>query len=158
MKSIQRTFFLLLFFFFLFEGCSSESSSKSEQKKSVILGKLELVNGWARPGSKGQTSGAYLTINNGTASTDTLLSISSNVAQKTELHKSIKNEDGTISMRPAGPQIIRDGLSLQLQPGGLHIMLMKLNRNLAIGDSVSITLNFAHVGKKDVLVPVKIQN
>lgn len=153
----KRFLFISLIVCFLFGGCSSESSSKKEKEK-IVLGKIELSNGWARPGSRGQTSGAYMTISNGTASVDTLISISSDVAEKAELHESFKNEDGTMSMRPAGQQIIEDGFKLQLQPGGLHIMLMNLTRDLAVGDSVSVSLQFSRSGTKSISVPVQIQN
>jgi copper(I)-binding protein len=156
MKYIQQFFFFVLFCLFLFKGCSPES--KQKEKQEIILGKIELVDGWARPGSQGQTSGAYLTITNGTASVDTLVQVSSNVAKKTELHKSIKNEDGTMSMQPAGNQIIEDGSKLQLQPGGLHIMLINLKRDLGIGDSLDISLEFSRVGTKTITVPVQIQH
>jgi len=45
-------------------------------------------------------------------------------------------------MRPAGKQVIKPDSVLKLQPGGFHIMLMQLNRKLAEGDSVRMTLRF----------------
>lgn len=158
MKLIQKTFFLVLFCFFLFKGCSSESSSQKKDQQKVVFGKVELTEGWARPGAKGQTSGIYLTINNGTASTDTLIGVTSEVAEKAEVHETIQNKDGTMSMRPVGQPTIKESSTLRLQPGGKHIMLMNLKRDLVIGDSLSVSLDFAHVGKKTILVPVKIQN
>lgn len=140
----------------LFSGCRSESNSEDE-RQPVILGKLELSDGWARPASQGDTGGAYLTIANGTASDDTLLNISSETAEATELHETYENEDGTVEMRPAGKQVIKAGDELIMKPGGLHIMLMNLNRQLAAGDSLTLALQFARVGTKKITVPVKIQ-
>lgn len=142
---------------FLLLGCSSESDSPgSDNSKKVVLGKIELSNGWARPGNQGETSGAYLTISNGTASRDTLINISSEIAQKTDLHESFEDETGIIEMRPAGQQTIDSGNNLQLEPGGLHIMLINLNRDLAVGDSLSLSLEFARVGSKTIKIPVQM--
>jgi len=142
-----------LFFF----GCSSQSD-QTETKKTVILGKMELSNGWARPGSKGQNSAAYMRIANGTASNDTLLNIQSSAAEKAELHESYQDENNITGMRPAGQQVIAESEKLYLQPGGLHIMLMNLQRNLAVGDTLSISLEFARVGTKNVNIPIKLRS
>ena len=137
-------------------GCSSDSNQQKDNG-NVILGKVELTDGWARPGSKGNTSGAYLTIANGTAEADTLRRISSPAAGKTELHQSYSEGDGVSGMRPAGPQAIKAAQELVLNPGGLHIMLMNLNQDLAVGDSVTINLEFARVGTQSVKLPIQIQ-
>lgn len=143
----------------LFMGCSSESESQNQTDSNdvVVLGKLELSGGWARPTASGATGGAYLTIANGTASTDTLISASSYAAQKVEIHESYKTDEGTMGMRPAGMQTIAAGNTLNLKPGGLHLMMMEMKRDLAVGDSLTLSLQFARVGKKKITIPVKIQ-
>jgi len=160
MDTINRSILpvLLLIASVVLWGCQSQSNSKEEGNKKVILGKLELYDGWARPGAKGQNSAGYLIISNGTASVDTLLSVNSDVAETCEIHESYQNDDGTVSMRPAGRQVIADGNDLTLTPGGKHIMLMKLKRELAVGDSVMISLTFSNVGQKSLKLPVKVQN
>lgn len=140
----------------LFFGCSSQPDQKAA-KKNVVLGKMELSDGWSRPGSKGQTSAAYMRIANGTASDDTLLAVQSDAAAKAELHESYQDENNISGMRPAGQQAIAESEKLSLQPGGLHIMLMSLKQNLAVGDTISISLEFARAGNKTIKVPVKLQ-
>ena len=142
-----------LFFF----GCSSQSDKK-QNKGTVVLGKMELSDGWARPGSKGQNSAAYMRIANGTASNDTLLNIQSSAAEKAELHESYQDENNITGMRPAGRQVIAESEKLYLQPGDLHIMLMNLQRNLAVGDTLSISLEFARAGTKSVNIPIKLRS
>lgn len=159
MKSLNSLLTVFVVGCFLFLGCGSESDSPdSTNSNEVILGKMELSSGWARPGSEGQTSGLYLTITNGTASPDTLLGATSKVAGSTEIHESIENDDGTTSMRPAGKQVIQDGHKQEFAPGGLHIMLMDLTRDLTVEDSLSVSLEFARVGTKNITVPVQIEN
>ncbi len=141
----------------LFINCGSESNSNEKKQDEEILGKVELSDGWARPGTKGQTGGAYLTIANGTASSDTLVAVNSTAAQSAEIHRTVQHDDGTMSMQRAGQQVIAPATSLELKPGGLHIMLMNLNRDLTVGDSLSLTLRFSRVGPKSITVPVQLQ-
>ena len=140
-------------------GCSSNNANKEEKNPAKpVLGKLTLEKGWARPGAKGQTSAAYLSISNGTASQDSIISMSSKAATKAEIHKSYKGENGIMGMRPAPGQVIPSGEDLYLQPGGLHIMLMKLNSDLGVKDSIDLSIKFKHVGTKTVNIPVKTQS
>ncbi len=159
MKPIQHLLLILLSVCFLLLGCGSESNSSNESDTTnkVVLGKVTLDNAWARPGSQQGKSAAYLRISNGTASTDTLLSFSSDAAESVELHESIKHDDGTTSMQPAGQQVIPSTEKLQLQPGGMHLMLINLKKDITVGDSLRISLDFARVGTLTATVPVQIQ-
>jgi copper(I)-binding protein len=159
MKPTKHLLLVILSSCFLFLGCGSESNSpnESDSKKEVVLGKIALDNAWARPGSKQGKSAVYLRISNGTASTDTLLSFHSNATETVELHKSIENDDGTTSMRPAEQQIIPAGEKLQLQPGGLHLMLIGLKKDIAVDDTLQISLEFARAGTVTTTAPVQIQ-
>jgi copper(I)-binding protein len=139
-------------------GCNSEPSKKDvTEQNEITLGKLEITDGWARPGMKGKTSAAYLTIINGTESTDTLIGIFTEAAEVVELHGSYENDAGIISMKPAKNPAIEAGKVLQFKPGELHVMLMELNRDLASGDSLQLSLKFSNVGTKAVTLPVKVQ-
>lgn len=138
-------------------ACISNESTE-EQHEEGIFGKVELSDGWVRPGSEGGMSAAYLTISNGTASGDTLESISSNIAEKAELHESYKGENGIIGMRPASQPVISSGEKLHMSPGRLHIMLHDLNKDLSIGDSVDITMTFSRVNTQSIRLPVKSQH
>ncbi|SMO55349.1 hypothetical protein SAMN06265218_105114 [Fodinibius sediminis] len=139
-------------------ACSSGKEQDTNPKEDVIPGKVELSDGWVRPGSKGMMSAVYLTISNGTAKRDTLAEVSSDVAKRAEVHESYKGENGMSGMRPAPNRIIEAGEELYLQPGGLHIMLISLNKDLVPGDSVEIDFSFKQTGTKTVRMPVKAQN
>lgn len=139
-------------------GCSAKNNeAKQQQSQQPILGKITFEEGWVRPGSKGQTSAAYLSISNGTASADTIKSLSADAAKKAEMHESYKGENGISGMRPAPNQAIASGKDLYLQPGGLHLMLMNLKNDLAVGDSVTISFTFKHTGTKSIQLPVQMQ-
>ena len=136
----------------LFSGCSSN------EKEEASFNKIKILDGWARPGAEGMMSAVYLTISNKTAYHDTLAGVSSDAAQKAEVHESYKGENGMSAMRPAPNSVIKSSDKLHLQPGGLHIMLIKLNDDLAAGDSVNVRMEFKGAGIHSVQLPVKAQN
>ncbi|MEO7478144.1 MAG: copper chaperone PCu(A)C [Lysobacteraceae bacterium] len=70
-----------------------------------------------------------------------------------ELHQSLI-VNGMSTMRAAGEQTIPAGGTLQIQPGGLHLMLMQPKHALKIGDSVRFQLHFADGSSVDVVAPV----
>ena len=92
----------------------------------------------------GGVSAAYMTLTNGGGASDTLVSVSTDAAAVVELHTSEIDADGVMRMRPLtnGLEVPADG-SVTLEPGGNHIMLMDLQRDLNPGDTVTLTLTFA---------------
>lgn len=153
---MKKIYFLILTVL-IFVGCSSKSQ-KDGDSNNMVFGKIEISGAWARPGAKGQNSAAYMTITNGTASTDTLIGASSDVSPKAQVHESYQTDSGETGMRPAGNLVVNSGDKLQITPDHYHIMLMNLKRDLAAGDSLDLTLDFQHAGQKTVRIPVKIQN
>ena len=105
---------------------------------------LEVSNAWAgaTPG-KAENGAAYLTILSPT--TDRLVSISSPVAKKAELHTT-SMAGMVMQMRPLAGLDIPAGRPVTLKPGGEHIMLLGLNRPLQEGESFPLTLNFERAG------------
>lgn len=105
--------------------------------------------------TNGRTSSAaaYLTIENVGAKDHTLVSAESDIAAITDIHLS-RMEDGVMRMAPAGPLSIKQGQTLVMEPGGLHIMLIRLKRPLTAGETFPLTLTFAHGKTMDVLVDV----
>ena len=75
-------------------------------------------------------------------SDDKLISASSDKAGMVMIHRSIR--EGNISKMIH----IHDGItipsnsSVDLKPGDYHIMLMNLDKNLSLGDKISVVLNF----------------
>lgn len=57
-----------------------------------------------------------------------------------EIHRTVEI-DGVSRMRPAGALEIAPGGNVTLEPGGLHLMLMRPQRDLAEGGKVKIQLD-----------------
>jgi periplasmic copper chaperone A len=116
-------------------------------------GQLEVNNAWARatPG-KVENGAAYLTILSPTD--DRLVSVSSPVAKKAELHT--MSMAGTVmQMRPIASVDIPARQPVSLKPDGEHIMLLGLNQPLREGQSFPLTLNFEKAGPRAVTVTVE---
>lgn len=97
---------------------------------------------------------AFLTLNID-AGTDKLVSASSPVADRAELHAHLM-EGGVARMRPVEGGIpVTAGMPTELKPGGLHIMLIGLKAPLKQGDSFPLTLKFEKAGEVSVTVPVQ---
>ena len=114
---------------------------------------LEINNAWARatPG-KAENGAAYVTIQSPTA--DRLVSASSPVAKKAELH-TMSMQGMVMKMRPIAGLDIPPGQPVSLKPGGEHIMLMGLNQALHEGQSFPLTLGFEKAGPRTVTVTVE---
>lgn len=86
---------------------------------------------------------------------DRLISAQTDVADAVELHESKMDENGVMRMSPVANIPLPAGGSATLEPGGLHVMLIGLKRELAVGDKFSLTLNFEKSGSQTLEVEVR---
>ena len=108
-------------------------------------------------GAIGATGAVFFTVENHASVEDRLLAVTTDVAEKVEMHTHSQTADGVMTM-PAVPEgfPIAAGGELVLQRGGNHIMLMGLTRALKDGDVIDMTLTFEQAG--DVVVAVPVDN
>jgi copper(I)-binding protein len=121
----------------------------------VTAGALTIRHPWARATAASAKAGAlYLTVVNGGAEDDRLLGVSTEIAERCELHLSEMN--GTVmSMRMVPDVAVPAGGSAVFAPQGAHIMLLGLAAQLKKGAHFPATLRFAKAG--DVTVEVTVQ-
>lgn len=137
----------------LIAACAAPAASTPEPNRDTIY----IENAWARPSPlPNGSSSVYLTIANPTAKVAHLLGVSSQLGM-TGLHESV-TKDNVVSMeaRPDGFEVPPNG-SLELAPGGKHIMIMGIAEPLAVADTVTVTLNFEMLGPMTISVPVEDQ-
>ena len=110
---------------------------------------------WMRA-SLGQvpTTTAYLKIENRGPAEDKLVSVSTPVAAMSHLHDSA-NTNGIMSMAAVAALPIKPGQTVELAPGGLHIMVMNLKAPLKVGETVPLTLKFERAGEMTVQAEVR---
>jgi copper(I)-binding protein len=118
-------------------------------------GRLELRDAWAAPTPGGvNVSAGFLTIVNGAAAADRLISAASPRAGRVELHEMAMAGD-VMQMRPADDFEIAPGQQVELAPGGLHLMFCEVATPFAEGEEVPVTLTFENAGSVTVSLPVR---
>lgn len=102
----------------------------------------------------GATAAAYVIVLNATDSADVLDSVTSPMARFVSLY-SQKMENGFVTMSPLDHPAIPAGDSLVLQPGGDHMMLESVDRDLTPGVQLPLTFWFHRAGRIDVSATVR---
>lgn len=95
----------------------------------------------------------YMTLSNKAAAPDKLLQITTQSAASAGVHESAE-KDGVATMRPVETLEIPAGGSVELKPGGYHIMLMGLKAPLKKGEMIMLQLKFERAGRVDVMAHV----
>jgi periplasmic copper chaperone A len=114
--------------------------------QTYSAGGLEIGGPWARATPKGATVGAgYLTITNKGTETDRLIGGSAAPASRFEVHTTVM-ENGVARMRQVTGLEIKPGETVELKPGGMHVMFMGLKQPLTNGQTVKGTLVFEKAG------------
>jgi copper(I)-binding protein len=115
------------------------------------VGSLQIGHPWARATPKGAAvGGGYLKITNTGTTPDKLVSGSSAVSGRFEVHE-MSMDGGVMKMR-----LLKDGLEIkpgetvELKPGGFHIMLLDLKEPIKEGERVKGTLVFEKAGSVDI--------
>jgi copper(I)-binding protein len=137
----------VVFFFTAAVGLAVGAASAGEYK----AGSLEISDPWSRATPKGSSVAAgYMTIKNSGSTPDRLISGSSDVAPKFEVHE-MKMEDGIAKMRPVkGGLEIKPGETVELKPGSFHIMFVGVKKPLSAGEQFKATLVFEKAGSVNV--------
>lgn len=125
--------------------------------------KLRVDGAWARRAAMlegadakaGSGNGAvYAVLVNPGKEPDALIGAASDAAVAAEIHESYQ-ESGMMMMRPVKKVDVPAGKKVELKPGGYHIMLLNLKRDLKAGTVVKLTLQFQNAGKILVSADIK---
>ena len=132
------------------------ASAQSVFAHEFKVGDIEIGHPWSRATPAGaKVAGGYLTITNTGSSPDRLLSISSDIAAKAELHE-MGVKDGVMTMRPVtGGLEIPAGGKVTLGPGSYHVMFMDLKQPPREGEMFAATLTFEKAGAVTVKFAVQ---
>ena len=118
-------------------------------------GKLEVKDGWIRPAGKGMNTAFYFKAVNNSDKADTLLSVRSSVSKMVQMHETF-NKNGMMGMRQIKAIPIQAKSTLEFKPGGYHVMVMNLKKDLKKGSLAKFTLHFKYAGDISVKAPVKM--
>ena len=114
-------------------------------------GSLFIDHPWSRATPRGaKVAAGYLAIENRGKTADRLISVSSGIAGRVEIHE-MKTEQGVARMRPLARGLaLEPGVAAKLEPGGFHLMFHDLKRALAQGQRFKATLTFEKAGTIEV--------
>ncbi len=118
-------------------GCSSDDGTTTPQAQS-----LGVADQWVKAADNGMTA-AFAVLTNDSDTDIRVVSASSPVAGKTELHEIVPDAGAAVMREKKDGYLIPANGSLELKPGADHIMLMDLKQPIKAGDSVEIELRMA---------------
>ncbi|HET8865135.1 MAG TPA: copper chaperone PCu(A)C [Gracilimonas sp.] len=145
-------YLLAITVFPLLLSCEAEQKDGNSEAELNIPGSESRV----RPAAARGTSAAYLVYTNSLEMADTLRSVNSPVAGLVQVHEAYETEEGMMGMRQQKELVVQPGESISFKKGGLHIMLMDLNKDLKEGDSVRVELEFSQAGQISRMLPVQL--
>jgi copper(I)-binding protein len=158
-------------------ACGDDDTSSSDTTTaSDVQDEVSISGQWARTSPNATTMGAaYMNI---VSSIDDVLlsaSVDPSIAASVELHEMVMAGDhsmgdhsmeghsmdkdqsdmsGEMKMQQVMEIALPAGQTVQLKPGGLHVMFIGLVNPLQTGDSISLTLVFKNAGEIVIDVPV----
>lgn len=139
----------------LVAGASDDHHHHHGQTGAASANGIAISGAWTRPASAGGMGVGYANVSNSGTEPDVLVGASSDAADRVELHKTTISADGVASMKKVESVEIAPGKSIELKPGGLHIMLIGLKNAIKDGSKVKAQLNFKKAGAIDVELEVK---
>jgi copper(I)-binding protein len=108
---------------------------------------VEIERPWIRATAPGvKIAAGYLTVRNKSSSADRLVGGTSPVAARVETHVHIKDGDVLRMREVKGYEVPANG-TLELKPGGAHLMFVEVKQPLKEGDKVPVTLRFERAGE-----------
>ncbi len=102
---------------------------------------ITVRDAWARSADSGAMTAVYFTLANTGEISDTLAAVASPDAELTEMHISTQH-GGMMHMSPVTSLPVPAVDSVMFRPLGAHVMLTRVRKPLAVGDSVSLHLTF----------------
>ena len=121
---------------------------------------LHAYAAWTRPTPQSDIAAVYFAIHNDTREDDALLGASTDAARVAEMHENMSigsGESESTMMMPVGRVELPAGHEVVFEPGGLHLMLIDLTKDLVAGDHFSLVLHFEHGADLEVEVTVMDQ-
>jgi copper(I)-binding protein len=125
----------------------------SVMAQNASVGSIKVENAYTRATAPGQqVAGGFLKIEN-KGGADQLISASSPAAGEVQLHE-MAMDGNVMKMRQVKDIPVPANGSVELKPGGLHLMFMNIKAPLAAGETVPVKLKFAKAGEVEVKMPV----
>jgi copper(I)-binding protein len=125
---------------------------------SHLSGVVTVTDSWApTTPPHAPTAVIYLTIDNGSGTDDQILDVASSRCGTVELHATTIDENRIMRMRLATPDLLEipSGETLEMLPGGLHVMCIDPPTPFEEGETLDVTVTMEEAGTLQVTTPVE---
>ena len=137
-------------------GCAGVTETPAATTDSATSADtLTMTDAWVKA-SESDTTGAFGLLENSGTDDIMVVSAETTAASMIELHETVANDVGDMVMqkKPDG-FVVPAGGSIELAPGGNHMMLMGLTGPLAAGDETAFILTLDDGSSLEFSAPVK---
>ena len=147
-RALYRVAIVLL----LMSSCIAVGMDRAANATAISVGKITISKLWSRATPRRARVGAgYLTIRNLGSKPDRLVSGTSEISERVEMHV-MRITDGIMRMRRLTNGLeIRPGETIEFKPGGYHLMFVGLKQPIVKGDSFKATLVFENAGPVELV-------
>lgn len=149
---LKNLFLLNLIFIFAFtlNACGNKNSNAKPASETITI--IEPYIRAMPPGQK--VTAMFMILNNPSLDTYALVKAESDVSDNVELHEHVM-KDGMMQMGQVEQIELKAQGNTQLKPGGYHVMLIGLKKDLDLGLKVPVTLTFKDGSKITINPEVK---
>ena len=129
--------------------------TSSSFANSINVNGLLISDFWIKAaiGNHKMTSG-YLTIENTNNFDEHLVSLTSEISKKTQIHDMVVQNDIMKMKNLEGGVLIKAYSKVSFRPGSYHIMFMKLKKPIIVMNKYQVTLRFKNSGSVIIEMPV----
>ncbi|MCU1372010.1 MAG: hypothetical protein JWO77_3204 [Ilumatobacteraceae bacterium] len=135
-------------------GSGDGAGTAAAQGGEVASGRVTVDGATIDWPANPRVAAVRMVVRNGTGTPDVLRSVSSPVAETVTVHRTDTDAQGRSVMTEQAELAIPARSSVTFEPGGLHVMLTGITRDLEVGDDVELTLTFEHAGVVDATAEV----
>lgn len=127
-----------------------------ERERSQAIGPVTVEQPWVRAmAPNAPAAGGFVVLRNAGDAADRLVAATSPDAERVEIH-TLETEHGVMRMRHRVDGLpLPAGQTVELAPGGDHLMLVAPRRRFAEGEQVTIDLTFERAGTGQIAFPVR---
>jgi len=129
-------------------------SPASVMAQQTADGDAVVEHAWARAADQGRASAVYFTVRNPGSEPLRLIDVRTDLASIVTLHKTGLNSKGVARMSAVARITIEPGAALAFEPGGMHAMMIDLEKPLVEGQTFPLRLKFYDMDELIVEVPV----
>ncbi|NNF79643.1 MAG: copper chaperone PCu(A)C [Rhizobiales bacterium] len=113
------------------------------------VGNVMIGAPWARVTLQSRPAAAYMKLHNMSDAADMIVAVSSPLAERVEMHTHTMT-DGVMRMRQVEAIELAPKGHTELKPGGLHLMIFGLKRQVKKGEMIPIKLTLKNAGEVEI--------